>query len=659
MAYESVSKQEQANETMKERATKYVQEFESWKTDLKPYWPQIDKNQEMYEFYKREASETSSDVSLNTPFSLIESQVAKMNETTLNVTAQAKGHNGMTDFEEYISSVLKGAIEDPDVAMYHGTFRKKKEMFTREFLVKGNAVAEVQYCYKTAIIDGEKQVLADNPYVEIMNYQSYIFNPAYQFDSSPVQYLEKYVSLDYLKSQEYKEEPDEDDKKSTRKRGIYTNLNILQDELDGKKQVHDHEDQRFISGDTKLARKVEPIRLLERWEGAKLCVIANDSVIIREAYDPKKIGGSGILTAMNYKLEGRPYAYGEIDAIYKSVRAQDTVLNQSIEMVNKFLRPGILVSDLDADLDAIIEVMEAGGVTYGNAQGVTVIPTNTPPPAAFQTIDSLQQAIERAARFSPYAVGVPSQETDQTQGTLGGIARLQQAAEPNFQVKIDAIQDSFARPLAMYYLKSIGRLMDSDEIRYGFLQSKGKKWVMATKGILMGKPTIEDLLTIEMITPEEVPNLLAELGIELDPMQDPYALLQEIVFDVDWVIDVKLDNQSAADRFQKAQQEMSLIQMGMQMGVQFSPDRVIMRQAQKQGFDDIDELLLTDEEMAQQQQMQQEQMMREQQEADNQRAHEAAMREMEIDAQMRQTAMQNQSAMGIEQMRQQSQLAGV
>lgn len=637
---------ERAQETTTERIAGYLSEFNRWKENLKRYWPQIDKNQEMYEFYKSEGTETASDVSLNTPFAIIESQVAKFNDSTINVTVDAEGTNGMDDFEEYVSSILKRAIEDPDIARVNGSFRKQKEMFTRDFLVKGNAVAEACYMYKTQIVNGEKKVIADNPYIEVRNFKSYVFNPAFTFDNAPVKYLEKFVSYDWLRNQEYKEteEKDELGKKVTNKSGIYKNLSELKSQMPKNKET-DHEDQKNVSGDSRIPKKVEPIRLLERWDGPKLCVIAMGGVnakgvIIREEYDPKKIGHSGILTAMNYKIEGRPYAYGDIDAIYKPVRAQDTVMNQSIELVNRALRPGVLVSDPDADLDAIMEVMEAGGVTFGNAQGITSIPTNFPPQASFQTIDTLQQSIERAARYSPYAAGTPSQQTDKTAGTASGIQRLQTAAEPNFQVKLDTIQDSFMQPLGDIYLRMIGNLMDQDEVRYGMLKRKGQKWVTATKGVLTGKASIDDLITVEMIKPEEATELLAELGIQVDPM-DPMGAMQAIVFDVDWVVDVKLDNQAKADKVQETQEEMMVIETGMKLGVQFSPERVTTRMARKQGIEDIEDLYLTEEEQAQQAQAQQAQMQQEQQMQQQQMQAEMQMKQQEQQMKMAQSQEQH------------------
>lgn len=588
-----------------DRINKYVKEWQKWRQQLKPYWLDIDKQQEMYEFYKREGSETSSDISLNNAFAIVESQVARANDTTLTVTVSAMGDDGISPFDQYVATVLKDAIEDKRIAQIKGSFRKVKEMFFREFLIKGNAVAEVQYCYASRITNGTKHVVADNPYTMVLPYKTYIFNPSMTFDNTNRQYLEKYVSMDYLKDNQM------DDKTG---KGIYKNLSQLQSSLqfaddENNERSRPYEDDRFISGDKRIPRKVENIQLLEVWEGAKLIVIANQKVIIREENDPKKIGWSGIVTAMNYKLEGRPYAYGEIASIYKPIRAQDTIMNQSIEIVNKYLRPSILVADPDADLDAIIEVMESGGVTYGNAQGVAEIPTTPPPSSAFQTIDSIQQSIERAARWSPYSDGNTSSASDKTQGTFHGIKALQNAAEPNLQVKLDAIEESFMEPLANIYLPMIANLMGEDEVRYGLMKGKKTEWVKATKGILLGNATIDDLLTVGIIQQDDIQDLIMQVG--LDPQKE---LEKTVVFEVDWLINVKLNNQSQADKIQEAQKAMAMVQFGQQLGVMFKPEQTWTTIAEENGVENPEEMIMSvqEREQTQQQQMQQQAQMEQQ-----------------------------------------------
>lgn len=565
-------------------AVKYSNEFKSWRNQLRDYWTQISKNQELYEFYKREEEETESQISLNTPFSIIESMVARANETTLNITIRAKGVNGLTDFESWVSSVLKDAINDPDVARYYGTFRKSKERFFREFLVKGNAVATTEYCYKT---DKDGKAVADNPYVNVRDLYSVIFNPSKTLADSDVYYLESYVKYSQLKNNEYKEGT-----------GKYKNLAQLKElaEEDGK-YIDDSEEMHITNG-RKIAKKVEPIHILERWEGTKYTVIADDRIVIQELDDPFKIGGHNLLIGMNYVVGSRPYAYGEIDAIYGTVRAQDTIINQNLDMVNRYLRPSILVDPSSGvDIDQLIVLIENGGVMYGNPTAIGNVPSQSPPPQAFTTLDIMQQAIERTARFSPYASGIPSQATDKTSGTMGGIKSLQAAAEPNFQVKIDALQDQFAKPMARNYLKMIAGLMGSNDVRYGLLQGRKPEWVKVTKGILQGKTTLMELVTAGIIkeevalpymqTTENYPDEMGNIrtAIVAIPGAD-----KAILFDVDWLLDVSLDNQSAVDKQQEVAMKQAWVKWAQSLGVQFDPVKTATEIGRELGVEDPEDL---------------------------------------------------------------------
>jgi|GEM_PF-2647357 len=619
-----------------ERINKYVKEFSRWKTDLEPYWDQIDKNQEMYEFYKSEASETDSDVSLNTPFAIVESLVAKGNDTTIDVTVKAKGRNDMSDFEQWVSAILKDSIEDQDVADYVGTFRKIKEVFSREFYIKGNAFAEINYLYKTAIVNGKKKVVADNPYLKVLPYKTVIFNPSKQADSSNVYFIEKFVEWSELESQEQ-------DKSG---KGIYSNLVELKKTFKGKNKLQDSpNDDAFVVDGSKTPRKVAPIRLLERWEGAKLIVIANDKVIIREEYDPFKIGRCPLLVGINYKQEGRPYAYGEIDAIYKPVRAQDTIINQNIEIINKYLRDSVVVDPNGRyNLDNLMAVMQYGGVTYGDPKMIGNVPRITPPQQAFMQIDIMQQAIERAARFSPYASGVPSQATDKTKGTLGGIQAMQSAAEPNFQVKLDAIQDCFMRPIGRIYLQMIASLMGDNDIRYAILKGEKPMWVKATKGILLGQATLQDMVVSGMVTENDLAQFAQENGITPDQIQT-----KEMIFDVDWAVDVSLNSQSKTDKISNAQLKMTWVDWSRNMGVQFSPDRVATQIGHEIGVDDPEELYLSDEEKGQ---MQQKQMQEQQTQV--QQSQQADQMKMQQQVQMEQMKQQAQDDQAYKQARTQA-----
>lgn len=567
---------------------KAVAQAKSWKDDLSRYWPAIDKNQELYEFSATRDEETVSDISLNTPFSIIESMVAKANDSNMRITVSGKGENDLDEFSKYIATILKDVMEDYDIQSVKGSFRKIKEKFFREFLVKGNAVATVEWYYKEGV--------ADNPYIRVRPLKTVIFNPTKTLADSDEYYIESNVKYQDLLDNEEKDG-----------KGLYKNLGELK-KLSNEKNK-DIEEYDLSSG-TKIYRKAEPIRLLECWNNDMYRVIADDKILIREVKDPMKLGGNNLIVAMNYVIEGRPYAYGEIDAIYKPTIAQDTIINQSIDMTNRYLRPAILVdANANVNLDELIMIIEEGGVMQGNPQMIGHIPMQTPPRESFQTIDILQQAIERAARYSPYAVGLPSQATDQTQGTKGGIQQLTIAAEPNFQVKQDALQESFCEPAARMELKMVANLMGENDTRYGLMKGKDAGWVKASKNILLGKANLKELFTCGFIDEEEYTKATTQPVIDpntgqpqLDPqtqqpMTQPIPGIEEVIaFDVDWIIRVKLDSKSAADKDREIQQKISVVQLGRDLGAQWHPERTITKIAEAQGFDEVGELFMTEEE---------------------------------------------------------------
>lgn len=649
------------------RISDYVSQFTDWKNDLKRYWGEMDKCQEMYEFYKskKERKDSSVDISLNTPFSIVESQINKENQTTLRVTVKSKPDDDIGKFTDWIASVLKDAILDPDIAEIYGTFRKTREKWSRSLKITGQAVAEVNYCYRTQVINGEKKVIADNPYTKTRSYKSIIFNPSMQFDNSDIYYVEDFMDMSDLKKQEQKDGS-----------GLYTNLGELKIALKENKNgdLKDDSEVSFISGDTLVSRKNKPIQVITRWEGLKMTVFAitgkDEGVIIREANDPMKLGGHNLILGMRCVVEGRPYAYGVIASIYKPVRAQDTIVAQSIEIVNRYLRGSYIIGS-DIGIDEFMMILSNGGAMQGNGESVKNVPVNTPPASAFQSIDVLQQAIERAALYSPYANGQSGQSTDKTQGTKGGINAIQSAAEPNIEVQIDDVQEMFIQPISRKYLKMIGALMGADEIRYGLLEGEDPTWVKATKSMLMGKATLQDMLKVGLLTEEDYQSYTTTMTPVLDQMGQPAVdpmtgepqmqptpipgAEKALIFDVDWIVEAKLDNQSASDKEQKTRAELNHVQWGLQLGIPINAEKAWITLGKRSGFEDIDELLMSEEEQAKKQQeaqaQQQQQMQGQQMQAEQSSQMEMAKQQAQMQHQKELEQMKMQGQMQMQQSR--------
>jgi len=606
MASQSDKTPEKAQETDSERAIRYSKEMKSWEDDLRPYWTQMTKNEELYEFYKSEYTETQVNVSLNTSFSIIESQIARENQASLMITVKGEGENNLAEFEKWVASATRHIIEDRRVAAIKGTFRKKKERFSRQLKVVGNAAAEIAYCYVTQIVDGKKQVVADNPYLINRHYKQIIFNPTRQFDSSNVYYIKDHMRIEDMKNQEYQEIPGKDGKTTTT--GKFRNLDLLQKETkkDRGAKLSDDQDIRYNSGDVKINKKNEPIEVVTRWElkpaGWTRCVFAAGKVMVMpDQVDPYKIGGHNLLLAMRYVIEGRPYAYGEMDPIYKIARAQDTIVNQKIEIINKYLR-GSYIAGSSIDVDSLMLVLQQGGVMSGTGTELTAVPVITPPPAAFQETNELQQALERAARYSPYSNGTSQSADDRTKGTKGGILALQNASEPNVETQIDDIEDMLLEPFAYRALKMKAQYMAPDETFFALLEGKDPEWIKVSKGILSGTATLQDFVIAGILQPDEAKQLIGSSMKDGTPIKGTDTIL----FDTSWMVDISLSAQSAQEKANQLSQEQSLIEFSVEkLGAQFDPDRVVEYLADKQDASEIKQLLLTPEEKqakAQQQQ---------------------------------------------------------
>lgn len=530
---------------------RYIKEQSAWREELKSYWDQIEDCQEMYDSYE---SVDDYSLKMETAKGLVEGTISKLNIVDFTVNIKAKGTNDVDQIGEYVSSLVKDAMIDPDVAAIEGSFRKKKEMVARDYLIKGNAFAEVQYLYKTQIINGKKRVVADNPYIEPIDYHKVIFNPAYYADNSPVYYIEKHASWDYIKNNQYDEATG---------RGLFRNLAELKKAVTDNGKLTDDIDIQNVSRSKKLNRKNEPIKLVFRWEGAKLCVFAEDKVIIREDWDPFKIGRHNLLTLMNYKITNRPYAYGEIDQIFGQVKAQELVLTQSVKAIDRYLKPALTVDPAipNLDYDGIMDVVANGGVYPIPPGSIANVPNDLPPQQAFSIIDVIQQAVERGSRYSSYSFGITGQSSDKTGGTASGIQSLQRAAEPNFAQKLDDINDSLMIPMARIYLQMIGNLMSPDEIRYTYLRGKTSGWVTVTKSILTGEASLTDFLQAGLITQQEFNDFVTdEYGYHQD-------LEKKIIFDVDWAVDVTMKPDFEADQQRQLTAKMNWQGLAKALGV--------------------------------------------------------------------------------------------
>lgn len=553
-------------------ATKLYDTYRSWKTDLEDFHPQFKKNRQLYEFYKDEAIQTDADVSMNTQFAIVQATVSRFITSPINVTSRAEGQNGalVQKLGSYVSALAKAATSDRKMARRYGNFMKRIEESFVDYLVTGNCAAEMKYDHELGMA-----------YPCPLLLESVIFNPSKNLETSGKWFVEKYVGVEDLKSNEYNPQ---------KKEGIYKNVRkIIADFKDQGYEVEDHDSSENYTGDKKVMKKVPPILLLEYWNGYHLITLAvtnkkgglgKNSYIVRDIEDPYDIEDHPLHFGMLYMVNGRPYAYGEMDSIYKQVRAQDTLLNQAIDATTAQLRPGYLVNNPDVSTSTVQILLKYGGVAYGNVADVGKMETGSVAPQAFNLINVLQQSQEKSNRFSPYASGTPSSASDQTKGTKGGILALQQASEPTFDQKVKPFVEMFLEPIINNSL----RMMAANPKKGGYDvmvqgQLMGNEWVKATANLILGKPTTEDLKTLGVLSEEEMEMYtntyeLNEFG---EPTLVPIDGAEKAeIFNASWILSVDIDSDAANDDMKTIEKYRMWAEMAQTMGVPIDNQKVVM-----------------------------------------------------------------------------------
>jgi hypothetical protein len=216
------------------------------------------------------------------------------------------------------------------------------------------------------------------------------------------------------------------------------------------------------------------------------------------------------------------------------------------------------------------------------------------PPAGFELLGYLQQRAESSSGIGAYLGGVPNQTSDKTQGTATGIQSLiAQAVSPVRDRQLN-LEESIIEPVVNKWLKYAGRLMGKDEIKYVFVGGQSPRWVSITKGLLLGKIKISDLLEAELIPEEDIQEIVALKTLE-GQQKDPGYIFdpeKEIVFDVDWIIRVEAGSMAEEDTEKDLQAFDSSVMMARELGVPLDPTKVWQERAMRAGIKEPEQYIM-------------------------------------------------------------------
>lgn len=542
------------DELSRERGSRYVKQWKKWREDLADFYKRVNENYKQYTGNKEQNKGTASKITDPMAFEFVERMVPRLLQRKPDIIAKAKGGEYLSMItpdgekmlemaEKFVKGVLEYLWESPEMAESSDVMSVKLLPQLREWGIAGNTFGEIYWNitravenYKTEDKKDEykAKIIYDAPDYNVMPIERLVFNPAMSIKQSDIYYVEKYVTYDELKNKEIREE-------DGIIKGVYKNLDLLKKEREEKGFIDD-ENEILRDKDARTPRKHKPIRLLERWQGAKLFAIAEDGIIVREEFDPCKVGGHPLIIATNYELVNQPVGYSEIDPIKEMARAKDTIVNQRIDIINKALKPPLRIDpNGTVKIESLANAYAFGGPVYASQGAVEYMMGPSIPNDAFMQTNEFQARAESALDMSGYVGGTPQAYSDKTKGTMGGTMAMIEQSQPRLSQRTKLIEEQIIKPILRKWLKMLANLMDPNETKWMLIGDVAPQWVGITKDLLQGKLTL--------------------------PVKDEEGNEYEEEFDIDWIIDIETGSMAASDRQVELQNYQSSLESAKMLGI--------------------------------------------------------------------------------------------
>lgn len=561
---------------MKTDIQAYKDEFTKWTPLLENYQSRFKEN---YKRYSGTFEQGGTKVRIADPvaFELVERVIQKLYEREPKFYVESVGVNIPDEVKQVVTSLIEHTWVDPDTVSSTGTMRSKLKVLAREFLITGNAVTEVFW-----------NAESDSPDFRIVPIEDVIFDPTKTLKTSPVYYIRKYVSMDYL---EDNVEIKKDGKTIT---GMFDPAAIKKLKKMVGKEKHESPDgsSGYINRTgTENQRQVDEFQLISRWEKGKCCrfLIGFDDekpLLVQEFESVLKEDPLDFV--MDVEVVKEPYAMSLLDPQSGLFKAKDLILSQTVDYGSKLLNPPTIVDPAigPINLKTVANMYKFGGIVLANPQQIKqeAISVN-PQVSGLALMNFIEQRAESISGIGAYTSGVPNQTSDKTQGTKGGIqALIGQAASPVADRQIN-IEEGIIEPVVNKWLTMIGATMSAKDFKWAAMSGQEKKWVKVTKGLLTGKIKMVDLMDAEVI---KMPDVKRIVDIIMEDGKDPST---HVLFDVDWVIKVETGSMAESKASEDLQNKQMLLQSAQSLGIPIDKEKFWREMAANAGLKNPDQYM--------------------------------------------------------------------
>lgn len=211
-------------------------------------------------------------------------------------------------------------------------------------------------------------------------------------------------------------------------------------------------------------------------EQDKLCVVINEKLTIREGENPNGDGKIGYGLMKDIPIPGELFAWGEPDPIK---RLEDGITDQ-FNMRNDDVFYDLMRMwqvDPNALLEGVEFIPEPGAIIEmkpnAPANAIKALDKNPTPASAYREYAEWDRIISGASGVTEYATG---ENKSGMNPTLGGVEKLQAAANSRFSLKLQLFEDLALTGIGTHYVQRNIRYYDTEQ------------WVKTKQGKMIVKP---------------------------------------------------------------------------------------------------------------------------------------------------------------------------
>lgn len=571
----------------KKNVQKYRDEYSKWKNELEKYYTKFSENYEKYVGYNQ-LNGTETKVSDPVAAELIERVIQKMFERDPKFIVESKGVDLPREVKEVMTSAMEWMWNNADTVEATGPMKNKLKVAGREFLILNNTVMEVYWNHKS-----------DSPDMKVVPLEDIVFDPTKNLKLSPVYYIKRFVSIDYLeKNVEIKKDGEVvtgifDSAAIKKLKRQYPDNNFRPDPSDKRIKRYNSEDQL----------NVDKLELISRYEDEMVCQFINagddeEPVAVRE-YKNTVLNTHPLSFAIDKEVVKEPYGSSLVDDLAGLLKAKNLFLNQEIAYRSKVLNPPMYIDPSVAQnpisMRTVGNAYKNGGIVIANKDMVDHKTIPSLGNAGLDILNWIEGRAESISGINGWISGAPNAETTgSNQKTIPEIQALTNSAASPVSDRQTNIEESIIEPVVNKWLKMLGATMTKDEFKWVLISGEKPSWVKLTKGFLTGKIKLMDLMEAQLVDSEIIDPVTgvteAQKLVELmmSEGKDPET---DTVFDIDWMVKVETGSLAEQDTAKEVQKKQGVIQTGLEWGLQIDLEKAWKDLAMDSGMKEPDQML--------------------------------------------------------------------